>query len=170
MAGSLPRCLSTELPGNWKSPSRWVAARRSMYRSRRTDRTVWKKLIKEPICLLYNKIGYEKNDFPIAFAAYAKRAGFGSSTYCYQPCRRTSMTTPRTSNPLRRCSIELASGTCTVNFGANVSDIRGAAQYKFVKADSWKAHDVLIVAETASSPNVSTRNKPYWRDHDRASD
>jgi len=80
------------------------------------------------------------------------------------------MTTPRTSNPLRRCSIELASGTCTVNFGANVSDIRGAAQYKFVKADSWKAHDVLIVAETASSPNVSTRNKPYWRDHDRASD
>lgn len=57
-----------------------------------------------------------------------------------------------------------------MNFGANVSDIRGAAQYKFAKADSWKAHDVLIVAKTASSPNVSTRNKPYWRDHDRASD
>ena len=32
-----------------------AAARRSMYRSRRTDRTVWKKLIKELICLLYNK-------------------------------------------------------------------------------------------------------------------
>lgn len=55
----------------------------------------------------------------------------------------TSMTTLRTSNPSRRCSTELVSGTCTVNFGANVSDIRGTAQYKFAKADFWKVYNVL---------------------------
>ncbi len=42
---------------------------------------------------------------------------------------------------------ETAAGTYKVMFGANAADIRGTAEYKHKKAESWKVNNVLAPAE-----------------------
>jgi len=42
---------------------------------------------------------------------------------------------------------ETAAGTYKVMFGANAADIRGTAEYKLKKAESWKVNNVLAPAE-----------------------
>ena len=41
---------------------------------------------------------------------------------------------------------ETAAGTYKVMFGANAADIRGTAEYKLKKAESWKVNNVLAPA------------------------
>jgi len=42
---------------------------------------------------------------------------------------------------------ETAAGTYKVMFGANAADIRSTAEYELKKAESWKAHNVLVPSE-----------------------
>ena len=42
---------------------------------------------------------------------------------------------------------ETAAGTYKVMFGANAADIRGTAEYRLKKAESWKVNNVLAPAE-----------------------
>ena len=42
---------------------------------------------------------------------------------------------------------ETAAGTYKVMFGANAADIRGTADYKLKKAESWKVNNVLAPAQ-----------------------
>lgn len=87
--------------------------------------------------------GLEKPAFELKGFAKTKELAPGESqTLTIDVCRYTLASFNEAAS-----AWETAAGTYKVMFGANAADIRGTAEYKLKKAESWKVNNVLAPAQ-----------------------
>ena len=87
--------------------------------------------------------GLEKPAFELKGFAKTKELAPGESqTLTIDVCRYTLASFNEANS-----AWETAAGTYKVMFGANAADIRGTAEYKLKKAESWKVNNVLAPAQ-----------------------